>query len=256
VKLRRYYWYTQQGPLTSDNRDFCGIAEIHGISVCILVDGATGSPKCGELARDLVSFLLESCVCLDSPPSQEILINCLERAHVGLRRQYPSDVASYIIVLQDNSQTLTAIHAGDCRLGMIANDGSINWLTCVHTLANAIQSLSDDELRMSSDRHKLTRSFKGKRFETPDCEIFNLKDCCDALLLASDGFWADLSDEEQLLVLQGHRVQETSLNDDMSCFYLQLDAEQERHLPIEARISSANNVNLIIASTGKVHLEG
>lgn len=200
-----YRWHSLQGSLTSDNRDVCGIAELHGTCLFILVDGATTGPKGGELAKTLVGHLLESFVSLERPPSCEVLIEILH-THTDLRRQYPADSASYIIALQEDPPSVTTLHAGNCRLGRPSPGGSIQWLTKVHTLANAIDGLADPELRVHPDRHLLTRSFKSRRFDTPECNVFDLQDGGGSLLLASDGFWADLTEDEQLSLLQMKRL--------------------------------------------------
>lgn len=213
TKSPNYYWHSQQGSLTADNRDFCGIAEITGASICTLVDGSTSSPKGGELARNLVHNLLKKFMKLDSVPSSVIMLDFLKCAHVDLRRQHPADSASYIIAIQDNDRSVTTIHAGDCRLGRITQSGTIQWLTKVHTLANAIHDISDHELRSHPNRHQVSRSFRGRRFMSPECNVFDLQYSDSGLLLASDGFWANLSEDEQLKRLRGVTANDALLDD-------------------------------------------
>lgn len=211
MKPPSYYWYSKQGSLTPDNRDFCGIAEAYRTTLCILVDGATSSPKGGELARALVCHLLESFVRLVQPPSSDNMIDLLVLAHTDLRRLYPADSASYIIALGGSNHFVTTLHAGDCRLGRITRHGTIQWQTAVHSLATAIHDLKDHELSSDPNRHQLTRAFKGRRFQPPECNISDFQDSDSSLLLASDGFWADLPEDEQLNVLRGLPIERKPL---------------------------------------------
>lgn len=212
-KSPNYYWHSQQGSLTADNRDFCGITEITGASICTLVDGSTSSPKGGELAKNLVQNLQRKFMKLDNVPSSVTVLDFLKCAQIDLRKQFPADSASYIIAIQDNDRSVTTIHAGDCRLGRITQSGTIQWLTKVHTLANAIHDISDHELRSHPNRHQVSRSFRGSKFMSPECNVFDLQHSDSGLLLASDGFWANLSEDEQIKILQGATANDALLDD-------------------------------------------
>jgi serine/threonine protein phosphatase PrpC len=157
---------------------------------------------------------------------------------------------SYIIALMGEGPNVTTLHAGDCRLGRLTNQGSIRWLTPVHTLANAIQDLDDQALRLAPDRHLLTRSFRGKRFQAPDCVIHEFDDRDRGLLIASDGFWADLPEDEQLALLQGGPTGRQTCPDDVSCLFWPLPKWDKGQglLAAQRHIPGHGFGNLILAS--------
>lgn len=47
----------------------------------------------------------------------------------------------------------------------------------------------------------------------PECNVFDLQHSDSGLLLASDGFWANLSEDEQLKRLQGVTANDALLDD-------------------------------------------
>ena len=171
--------------------------------------------------------LLKKFMKLDGVPSSVTMLDLLKCAHFDLRRQHPADSASYIIAIQDNDWSVTTLHAGDCRLGRITQSGSIQWLTKVHTLANAILDIADHELRSHPNRHQVSRSFRGRRFMCPECNVFDLQHSDRGLLLASDGFWANLSEDEQLMGLQGVTANDAVFDDDVSVLKWVHIAERE-----------------------------
>lgn len=70
-------------------------------------------------------------------PSTAQIVDYMRDAHKQLKVQYLHEIASYIILIYDkNTENGWVLHCGDCRLGIMQSDG-INWLTNVHTLANA-----------------------------------------------------------------------------------------------------------------------
>gem|GEM_PF-442651 len=250
MTVMEYVWHSRQGNLTPDNRDYCGISKADGTTLCVFADGATGCPAGGDLAKTLVCRLLEGFLRLSQPASIDGMVGLLLEAHADLRRKHPADSASYIIALMGEGPTVTTLHAGDCRLGRLTNQGSIRWLTPVHTLANAIQELDERALRLSPDRHLLTRSFRAKRFQIPDCVIHEFDERDRGLLIASDGFWADLPEDEQLELLQGIPTGKLSSPDDVSCLFLPLPmGDQGRALLAAQRDASGQrSENLIVAT--------
>lgn len=244
-----YVWHSRHGKLTPDNRDYCGIAEANGTILCILADGATSCPAGGDFAKALVCYLLEGFLRLRQPTSIDGMIGLLLEAHAGLRRKHPADSASYIITLLGEGSTVTTLHAGDCRLGRLTDQGTIQWLTPVHTLANAVHDLDVQVLRRSPDRHLLTRSFRARHFQVPDSTIHEFDESDKGLLIASDGFWADLPEDEQLQLLQGIPTGRRAYPDDMSCLFWPLPKGDKGQEPLAQRvIPDHRSGNLILSS--------
>ena len=140
------------------------------------------------------------------------------------------------MVQADNSQVMT-IHAGDCRLGRIKQDKSIDWLTRAHTLANAITDISDTELAAHPNRHQLTRSFKPQRFYQPEHREYPLVEN-EALLVATDGFWAEMDSAMQVEFLEGKFTPSEQRRDDRSCLLL-------RQKPSDSTMEVTSKINFI-----------
>lgn len=63
-----------------------------------------------------------------------------------LKMTYPEGRLSFLLLLDSGNSLLQAIHAGDCRLGRLDSDNRIEWLSRVHTLANARESACNNEM--------------------------------------------------------------------------------------------------------------
>lgn len=216
----QYEWQSFQGTLTDDNRDYCGIAERPDATLFAVIDGSTHGPQGGDLAKDLACHLVDKFMVLDKPVTKQNVLAILQQTHRKLRFQYPADSASYFIMVQADDDQVMVIHAGDCRLGRLLNQKqSIDWLTTVHTLANAITDLSDAELSAHPNRHLLTRSFRPRQFVHPEyCQFSLFPD--DSLVIATDGFWAEMDSAMQTEFLKGNYSSLEKIRDDRSCLLL------------------------------------
>jgi serine/threonine protein phosphatase PrpC len=215
----QYEWLSFKGTLTKDNRDYCGIAECQNVGLYIVVDGATCGPRGGELAQCLTRRIVDSFCSFGEEITNTHICNFLREIHRELHREFCADTASYFIVAQKNDGTVLTSYAGDCRLGTIVENKGIEWLSQPHTLANAIKGLKDTELAAHPSRHLLTRSF-GRRFEMPQQDQFpDLPN--GSLIIATDGFWADLSEDEQKMFLEDSSAFGEGGRDDRSCLMLQ-----------------------------------
>ncbi len=59
-------WRSEQGQLTKDNRDCCGIGLRHDASLLVVLDGSTTGQDSGELARLIARNLVVSFVTADA----------------------------------------------------------------------------------------------------------------------------------------------------------------------------------------------
>ena len=105
------------------------------------------------------------------------------------------------------------IHAGDCCLGVIDVAHNIEWITRVHTAANAISSASVDNIKNDPKRHLLTKSFKAKKYVMPDIQYIALPHATK-IIMATDGFWALTATEQQKIITQS--TTQFELEDDAS----------------------------------------
>ena len=77
-----YVWHSRQGNLTPDNRDYCGISEAGGTTLCVLADGATSCPAGGDLAKALVCRLPEGFLRQSQPATIDGMFRLLQEAQV------------------------------------------------------------------------------------------------------------------------------------------------------------------------------
>ncbi len=215
-----YEWLSSPGTITSDNRDHCGIAERPDATLYVVIDGATRGQNGGDLARELAHQLVEQFLELGKPFAKIQISKLLQNVHKNLRRRFPADSASLFILVQKSDGSIMTAHAGDCRLGRLKFDKPIEWLSKPHTLANAIEDVSDPELITNPSRHSLTRSFRPRQL--PDMEYGEFAfSSGDAFLIATDGFWAELNSSEQREHIEGKTPLFEKDTDDRSCLMLQ-----------------------------------
>lgn len=188
-------WRSQAGMRTDDNRDHGGIGIRGGETLCVIADGSSTAPDSGTLAKALIYALVDWYVACDLAMKPEVILSELRRLHGSLSKKYPRASASYMIVHIGTDGTGIVLHAGDCLMGRRNDEGVAEWLTRPHTLANAVSDIPIEAIINLPERHRLTRSFRSREFIAPDIGEVEIG---KELLLATDGFWADLQPEDQL----------------------------------------------------------
>ncbi|MDH6233769.1 serine/threonine protein phosphatase PrpC [Mesorhizobium soli] len=168
--------------------------------MAIVLDGATSGTDSGRFAREIARMMVDWFVTAAVEVNANTLVAQLRTTHATLAKAYRMDSASYVLLHLDVTQPALVLHAGDCLVGQRDAIGQTAWLLQPHTLANALQ-MSVENLAKQEIRHKITRSFRSKRFMAPDLNSFALDD--RPLLAATDGFWAELSTDQQSAFLEG-----------------------------------------------------
>lgn len=115
------------------------------------------------------------------------LLNMLQCFVAQLNDKLQGGCAS-ITVAFINTYRVWGYCAGDVRMGYV-KEGSLNWLTPVHTAANVFAPFTD-ELKSSPNRHLLTRSLRPHRPFKPEYFKFDLSNDSQ-VVCATDGFWCD-----------------------------------------------------------------
>lgn len=213
-----YRWFSISGSTTEDNRDFCGIQKNENYNIYILADGSTGTPNSGSLAKDLVNEVTENLI---ASQNKDDLINQLKSIHQKLRFQYVADTSSFLLAIHFENGEILSLHSGDCLLGTI-QDATINWQIAPHTLANATLTLRHSDLAQDPTRSHLTRTFTGRKFFYPEFNKFQFSNFT-SLIIASDGFWADLSVVQQIDLVRDRQIP-SNLADDVSFLLIQMEA--------------------------------
>lgn len=213
-------WLSQQGTRTSDNRDHAGIGIRRGEFIGIVVDGSTTGPANGDFARALTQMLVDWFVEAVEATTTTTILRALRQIHEILRKQYPQGSASILIIHTEKPNSITVLHSGDCVLGEVDAEGSISWQTSPHTLTNALAEMPLKDIAGSPTRHLLTTSFRAREFEPP--EIQELGEFLGCLLVATDGFWAELSEGDQARFLEGDLSPADKDRDDQSVLQLSI----------------------------------
>lgn len=203
------------GQRTTDNRDAI-LAELnHGIALYMLVDGSSSRARSGEFAKQLAESIQNSFQALTpeqvSPSNiKEVLNSLLKTAQQQARKTYPAASASLNMVAITGSVALT-LYLGDCLLGRFNKYQEIKWLTQPHCHLGHIEI---EKLALTPEHNLLTKSFKSRRFESPQWKVIALREN-QKLILASDGFWSDLTPKQQIKLINTKQLNEAP-NDDTS----------------------------------------
>lgn len=212
-------WHSQTGKRTTDNRDCGGIGIRDNEALCIVLDGSTTAPDSGVLARQITRDMVDWYVTSGDAITTDSLTARIRQVHGTLSRQYPLASASYMMVHIDSQNTLLGLHAGDCLLGRRDGPDKIEWLIQPHTLANATGHIPVATIAGLTTRHRLTRSFRAREFMAPDAAELSFE---KEIVLATDGFWADLSTQDQARFLEGQSVPMPIDGDDRSALRIRL----------------------------------
>ncbi|MGB3389928.1 MAG: protein phosphatase 2C domain-containing protein [Pseudaminobacter sp.] len=194
-------WHCRQGTRTADNRDHAGIGIRGDAVLAIVLDGSTSGSASGEFAREIARRMVDWFVTGTEEATAAALIEQLRLTHASLAMDYRTGSASYALLHFEATRPVLVLHAGDCLVGRRAEDGEIAWLIQPHTLANPLLPLAIESLAKDPARHRLTRSFRSKRFIAPDLNSIQLDD--RPLLVATDGFWAELDAHQQVDFIEG-----------------------------------------------------
>jgi serine/threonine protein phosphatase PrpC len=214
-------WCTKAGTSRKENQDYGGIAAHEDFLLAVVTDGVSSRPRSGELARDLVHFLIDRAEKFIGLPTSEQVCQWIKDAFHALKtEQAAKSSTSVVVACFSQEQVLFAVHAGDCRIGVPDDVNGFSWKNQVHSLANGIKELEESELRKHPARSKLTRAFGTKRFV--ELEVTNLN-CFfeNGAALVTDGFWAGLPIQEQNCQENPSWKEELNCDDDISRLIVQ-----------------------------------
>ncbi|WP_457588790.1 hypothetical protein [Ensifer canadensis] len=233
-------WLTQQGTRTSDNRDHAGFGMRQNEFLGVVVDGSTNGAANGGYARAIDQMLVDWFVETAEAITADLMVNVLRQSHENLREQFPRGSASVLLIHATGRNSITIFHSGDCVLGEFDTNDVIAWQTSPHTLTNALAEMPLKVIAQSPTRHLLTKSFRSRAFEPPD--ILERNEFSGTLLLASDGFWAELPEKDQAKFLAGEQSSAETDRDDRSVLRLRISFSD--HLVFAMRDKSSKNLYL------------
>jgi serine/threonine protein phosphatase PrpC len=229
-----YLWCTEQGKRSDDNRDFCGIGLRSDISLCIVLDGATSGSKSGDFACKVATQLIDWFVEVTAPITADAIIIQLREIHRLLAPDFRSASASYAVIVIEAEKPLTVLHAGDCLVGQLHKTRPVCWKTRPHTLVNAIQNMPIIEIAQSTLRNRLTRSLRTREFLRPEVSHLNFNRD-EAIVIGTDGFWADLHPDDQSLFLRNRGLPGKENKDDCSALIIRPTSPNRKSKIVEGK---------------------
>lgn len=188
--------FTRSGTRTIDNQDVV-VAFIHGgCSFSMVLDGCSQRSRSGEFANAFAGlFEIEVKKLKLKESSLKGIIECMftifQYVHKDLRMDFSAAAFSFMLVIEREGIGLV-FHLGDCGLGRLNRSGNVTWVSKPHTLLK----LPMRKLQKNPARHILNKSFKAKRYAAPEYFIMAFRPRA-LFIIASDGFWGDMSPCEQ-----------------------------------------------------------
>lgn len=209
-------WCSHAGIARPENQDYAGVAVGDEFIFAVVADGVSSRPRSGQLARSLVSTLVDYAAAKGKTPESSDVLRWTEDAFKKLKRERePKSSTSFLAAVFCRDKLLFSVHAGDCRVGVLDFNLDVEWKTPVHSLATAINNLSEAEICSHPARNQLTRTFGTKRFCIP--ELIKLE--CgykNGALLATDGYWAEIPRDLQKIILSSEWQRKYDFKDDVS----------------------------------------
>ncbi|WP_106805505.1 PP2C family serine/threonine-protein phosphatase [Pseudomonas sp. S5D5] len=214
---------SRKGTHRTENRDASGSTQNSGASLYVIADG-TSKPGSGQLARALSNHLLEGFggaqPSVVSCPDQALkrVLTSLDEVHSNVCPDFPFASTSCLVLLVVG-QTAISIHAGDCCLGYRETDQRMNWLSPPHCGPNWKGDLSHSFIANSPARKTLLNCMSHRRAHEP--HIQSLRIAPDTTwILATDGFWAELSVQNQLKAIAKQTLGGVATEDDVTFMLL------------------------------------
>lgn len=215
---------SQQGTDRAENRDVSGSAHNAGAHLYVIADG-TAKPGSAELAQalsdDLLGCFSNAAPSIATSPDSalELVLDSLKQVQSNLCPDFPFASTSYLALLV-LGQTAITIHAGDCCLGYLDNDQRMTWLNAPHCGPNWQGDLSHTFIASSPARKRLFNCMSYRRPHEPAVQFIQVTP--DTMwILATDGFWAELTVEHQLQAIAGRSLEGCSTEDDATFMLLQ-----------------------------------
>lgn len=199
----KIYWQfvSIQGDVCNQNRDAFALLQTQLAIWVVAIDVATTSVRGTELSHHIIEQV-EKELLEQEPVNVDLICECIKRIHVSCRNELKVGKASLCLVwIPSNDDKAYSISCGDCRTGVL-HDEVIDWLTPVHTGANYDGKEFAPTMVDEHRRHILTRCFNLQRQLELEVTAFR---CTgeDGLIVATDGFWAEASNEAQQGLLRG-----------------------------------------------------
>ena len=106
-------------------------------------------------------------------------------------------------------QGVTVAHVGDSRLYRLGNTG-VQWRSRDHSIVQLLidqEEIDEHERNSNPDQARLYKSISGRKPANPSMKQLPPLELGEALLLCSDGFWAQVEDTEMVALTRTTKLQ-------------------------------------------------
>lgn len=184
-----------------NNEDFVSLIEGCNQLVAIVADGLGGYDS-GEVASRLATTTINNRL-HNMPLSELLLLDSVEKANMSILEQNKENkmkTTVSVVWIEDNNSLFATV--GDTRIYHFRN-GAIHFQSTDHSvsqMAVLMGEIDATQIRCHKDRNKLVRVLGNKDNVKVDLTNILLQQG-DAILLCSDGFWENITEEEMIGLL-------------------------------------------------------
>lgn len=188
-----------------NNEDFVSLIEGCNQLVAIVADGLGGYDS-GEVASRLATTTINNRL-HNMPLSELLLLYSVEKANMSILEQNQENkmkTTISIVWIEDNNCLFATV--GDTRVYHFRN-GTIQFQSTDHSvsqMAVLMGEIDAMQIRGHKDRNKLIRVLGSKEKVKVDLTSSSLEQG-DALLLCSDGFWENITEQEMICLLNSSK---------------------------------------------------
>ncbi len=188
-----------------NNEDFVSLIEGCNQLVAIVADGLGGYDS-GEVASRLATTTINNCL-HNMPLSESLLLDSVEKANMSILEQNQENkmkTTISIVWIEENNCLFATV--GDTRVYHFRN-GTIKFQSTDHSvsqMAVLMGEIDAMQIRGHKDRNKLIRVLGSKEKVKVDLTSSSLEQG-DALLLCSDGFWENITEQEMIGLLNSSK---------------------------------------------------
>jgi len=216
----RYGTRSVIGRTRKANHDCAGALCDGDRGLFVITDG-TAKPGSGDLAEGFVKGVLAAYPkhldregdLTEDGAVERVVASVLAELHPALFAGQ-TGATCYLIGFAAHGR-LTLAYEGDCSCGVVTAAGTIEWITPPHCKANWRRDRSHLELAQDPARNRITRCLKVDRPPNPDF-VFHPLAVDERLVFVTDGFWAELTQEQQRSLLAAPDSDFIAVEDDVT----------------------------------------
>lgn len=173
----------------------------------LVADGVGSHGRGDEASKTAVEVLKKFLIDNMQGISEEMIRQALEKANMEIisKQSKSSEMKTTICVVAYFNNDLYFAHLGDSRIYLF-KDGEISHISRDHSVARFhydIGEISFEEIRGHIDRNRVTKALGGDDEISPTIKKIENVSLTngDAILICTDGFWAEVLEDEMTIAL-------------------------------------------------------